>query len=59
MRVEKSFTRSTPQSDARYNADKREKQARVDNILDKISRSGYDSLSKEEKDYLFKASDGR
>lgn len=59
MRVEKSFTRSTPRSDARYNADKREKQARVDNILDKISRSGYDSLSKEEKDYLFKASDGR
>lgn len=35
---------------------KRDKQARVDAILDKISRSGYDSLSKEEKDFLFKAS---
>lgn len=31
-------------------------QARIDTILDKISRSGYDSLTKEEKDLLFKAS---
>lgn len=31
-------------------------QARVDEILDKISQSGYDSLSKEEKDFLFRAS---
>ena len=29
-------------------------QGRMDSILDKISRSGYDSLSREEKDYLFK-----
>ena len=28
-------------------------QERVDEILDKIARSGYDSLSKEEKDFLF------
>ena len=26
----------------------------IDEILDKINRSGYDSLSKEEKEYLFK-----
>lgn len=31
-------------------------QKRADEILDKISRSGYDSLSKEEKDFLFKYS---
>ena len=31
-----------------------DKQKRVDEILDKISNSGYDSLSKEEKDFLFK-----
>ena len=31
-----------------------DKQKRVDDILDKISNSGYDSLSKEEKDFLFK-----
>ncbi len=33
-----------------------EKQARVDAILDKIKESGYDSLSKEEKAFLFKVS---
>jgi membrane associated rhomboid family serine protease len=33
-----------------------DEQAQVDEILDKISRSGYDSLSKEEKDFLFKFS---
>ncbi|MBK6752854.1 MAG: rhomboid family intramembrane serine protease [Flavobacteriales bacterium] len=38
---------------------KRDRQARVDTILDKISRSGYDSLSKEEKDFLFRASNDR
>lgn len=30
-------------------------QKRIDSILDKISKSGYDALTKEEKDYLFKA----
>ena len=30
-------------------------QQKIDSILDKISRSGYDSLSQEEKDFLFKA----
>lgn len=32
----------------------KESQAEVNKILDKISKSGYDSLSKTEKDYLFK-----
>ncbi|WP_340066948.1 rhomboid family intramembrane serine protease [Ascidiimonas aurantiaca] len=30
-------------------------QQKIDAILDKISKSGYESLSKEEKDYLFQA----
>ncbi len=34
----------------------RDRQRRIDEILDKISRSGYDSLSKEEKEFLFKSS---
>ena len=34
----------------------RHNQETVDGILDKISKSGYDSLSKEEKDILFRAS---
>jgi len=33
-----------------------DQQRKVDEILDKISKSGYDSLSKVEKDILFKAS---
>lgn len=39
-----------------YNGRKNEEQQIVDEILDKISRSGYDSLSKKEKDFLFNAS---
>lgn len=35
--------------------DKQAKQRKIDIILDKISKSGYESLSKEEKDFLFKA----
>jgi hypothetical protein len=31
------------------------KQKRIDAILDKIGKSGYESLSKEEKDFLFRA----
>jgi membrane associated rhomboid family serine protease len=34
---------------------KREQQEKIDAILDKISKSGYDSLTKQEKDYLFNA----
>ena len=29
-------------------------QAKIDRILDKISKSGYETLSKDEKDFLFK-----
>ena len=35
--------------------DKETRQRKIDSILDKISKSGYDSLSKAEKDFLFKA----
>ena len=31
-------------------------QAKIDAILDKISKSGYDTLTKEEKEFLFKQS---
>lgn len=47
---------SKPRSRYEYNADKANKQEQVDAILDKIKRSGYDSLSKREKEILFKAS---
>ena len=35
--------------------DKETRQRKIDSILDKISKSGYDSLTKAEKDFLFKA----
>ena len=35
--------------------DQEAKQRKIDGILDKISKSGYESLSKAEKDFLFKA----
>lgn len=37
------------------NYQKEAKQRQIDAILDKISKSGYESLSKAEKDFLFKA----
>lgn len=43
-------------SDYAYQDRKKEEQEIVDEILDKISRSGYDSLTKKEKDILFNAS---
>jgi membrane associated rhomboid family serine protease len=51
--------RTAPRKNARYktdevfNSEKKAKQERIDEILDKISKSGYESLSREEKDYLF------
>ena len=33
------------------------RQIEIDNILDKIGKSGYESLTKQEKDFLFKAGD--
>ena len=45
-----------PLSDDEYNELKAEKQRKIDIILDKISKSGYESLTGEEKDFLFKSS---
>ena len=51
--------RRPPRDDVDYNARKQEEQAQIDAILDKIGKSGYESLSKEEKDLLFRASHER
>jgi membrane associated rhomboid family serine protease len=48
-----------PVSDLEYNRSKVQYQKEVDRILDKISKGGYESLSKEEKELLFKMSDKR
>lgn len=43
-----------PRDDYAYNARKLADQAEIDKILDKISKGGYDSLNKDEKDKLFR-----
>lgn len=45
-----------PETDWEYNARKKADQEEVDRILDKIRKSGYDSLTKEEKQKLFDTS---
>ncbi len=45
-----------PRSRVTVDEGRSDKQARVDQILDKIGKSGYDSLSKDEKEFLFKFS---
>lgn len=50
------FVNRKPMTDEEYNARKMKKQENIDAILDKISRSGYQSLTKEEKEILFRNS---
>lgn len=52
MRVDYRNTR--PVSDEEYNKQKAENQKKIDGILDKISKNGYQSLTAEEKKILFK-----
>lgn len=47
---------ATDEDDMAYNARKKQTQEEIDAILDKIRKSGYDSLTKEEKQRLFDAS---
>lgn len=51
MRAEETQRRR--ETDEEYNARKRQSQEEIDAILDKIRKSGYDSLTKEEKKKLF------
>lgn len=45
-----------PKSDDQFNSERRDNELKVDSILDKISRHGYDHLTQEEKEFLFKQS---
>ncbi len=48
------YRNKSPKSNVlKTSRNKAEKQHKIDAILDKISKSGYESLSKEEKDFLF------
>lgn len=48
-----------PATDYDYNRIKAEHQSKINTILDKISKGGYDSLTKEEKETLFRESQKR
>lgn len=50
-----SYKRSA--DDIEYNKQKKEEQKEIDEILDKISKAGYDSLTAKEKELLFKMRD--
>ncbi len=49
------YKKKSPRASTQSSISKSEKQEKIDRILDKISKSGYESLSKEEKEFLFKA----
>lgn len=49
------FESSKKNKSTMNNTNNKFNQNKIDSILDKISESGYDSLSKQEKEYLFKA----
>lgn len=51
----KNTQAQTPKDDLEYNYQKKMNQQEVDKILDKIAKHGYDSLTKREKEILFKA----
>jgi membrane associated rhomboid family serine protease len=48
-------TETTAKKPVSTKVSKNEKQQKIDSILDKISKSGYESLTKQEKDFLFNA----
>jgi membrane associated rhomboid family serine protease len=54
MRV--AYKKEENRDDYSYMDHKKAKQEEIDAILDKISKNGYDSLSKSEKEFLFKQS---
>lgn len=52
-RNKKNFGWNNKETDWEYNSRKKEEQEEIDSILDKIRKSGYDSLTPEEKKKLF------
>ena len=59
LKVDYTNTSSTygrPMTDYEFNERKAERQRKIDEILEKISKSGYESLTGEEKDLLFRSS---
>lgn len=55
LKVKYSSKSAKEMNDEEYNMHKKDKQKKIDEILDKINKSGYESLSKAERDFLFNA----
>ena len=53
-KLKKAYSRKKSNHD--FRKEKVQEQAKIDKILDKIAKSGYEGLTKQEKDILFKAS---
>jgi membrane associated rhomboid family serine protease len=51
--ISSNYQYERPLSDEEYNYQKKQKEEKTNRILDKISKSGYESLTQEEKDFLF------
>jgi membrane associated rhomboid family serine protease len=56
MKVNYKKPEGKVETDMEYNARRAAEQRTIDQILDKIARTGYEGLSKEEKELLFKSS---
>ncbi|HKJ43423.1 MAG TPA: rhomboid family intramembrane serine protease [Sunxiuqinia sp.] len=54
QRIKVSYKGNAPADDIEYNRQRNHKQEEINRVLEKISNSGYDSLTKEEKELLFK-----
>jgi membrane associated rhomboid family serine protease len=55
LRVDYRKPPGRPETDMEYNARKAAEQHKIDEILEKISKKGYDGLTKEEKEILFRS----
>jgi len=55
-RDDDEWSYNRPKTDEQYNRERADNQKKIDEILDKISKNGYDNLTKEEKEFLFKQS---
>jgi len=51
--VSSNYQYERPLSDEEYNYQKKQKEEKTNRILDKISKNGYESLTQEEKEFLF------
>lgn len=53
LKAQKGGQHGRPKTDEQFLEEAKARQAKIDSILDKISKSGYESLTKAEKDFLF------